>query len=108
METSLFHAAFQGLINIMQLKVFLAMLAGVGIGTFTLMVAIPLARPLIYLMGSPELFVVMLWGLSMIAVLAGRRPIKGLIAAVFGLLLATVEEGLGSGLWILDFSLHLF
>ena len=31
-------------------------------------------------MGSPELFVVMLWGLSMVAVLAGRRPIKGLIA----------------------------
>ena len=57
---------------------------GALIGTFTLAVAIPLAKPLIYLMGSPELFVVVLWGLSMVAVLAGRRPLKGLIAAALG------------------------
>ena len=52
------------------------MAGGMGclIGTLTLALAIPAARPLIYLMGSPELFVVMLWGLSMVAVLAGRRP----------------------------------
>jgi TctA family transporter len=75
------------------------MAGGMGclIGTFTLALAIPAAKPLIYLMGSPELFVVMLWGLSMIAVLAGRRPIKGLIAAAFGLLLATVGQQAQSG-----------
>src|SRR5918995_2395205 len=67
------------------------------IGTFTLALAIPAARPLIYLMGSPELFVVMLWGLSMVAVLAGRRPLKGLIAAAFGLLIATVGQQAQSG-----------
>ena len=60
METSLFPAALHGLLDLLHLKVFLAMLVGVSIGTLTLMVAIPLARPLIYLMGSPELFVVML------------------------------------------------
>jgi putative tricarboxylic transport membrane protein len=75
------------------------MAGGMGclIGTLTLAVAIPAARPLIYLMGSPELFVVMLWGLSMVAVLAGRRPIKGLIAAALGLLLATVGQQAQSG-----------
>lgn len=75
------------------------MAGGLGclIGTLTLVVAIPAARPLIYLMGSPELFVVMLWGLSMVAVLAGRRPLKGLIAAAFGLLLATVGQQAQSG-----------
>ncbi len=75
------------------------MAGGMGcvIGTVTLMVALPAARPLIYLMGSPELFVVMLWGLSMVAVLAGRRPIKGLIATAFGLLLATVGQQAQSG-----------
>ena len=75
------------------------MAGGMGclIGTFTLAAAIPATRPLIYLMGSPELFVVMLWGLSMVAVLAGRRPIKGLIAAAFGLLLATVGQQAQSG-----------
>jgi TctA family transporter len=75
------------------------MAGGLGclIGTFTLAAAIPAARPIIYLMGSPELFVVMLWGLSMVAVLAGRRPLKGLIAAAFGLLLATVGQQAQSG-----------
>ena len=70
---------------------------GCLIGTLTLAAAIPAARPLIYLMGSPELFVVMLWGLSMVAVLAGRQPIKGLIAAALGLLLATVGQQAQSG-----------
>jgi TctA family transporter len=75
------------------------MAGGMGslIGTLTLIVAIPAARPLIYLMGSPELFVIMLWGLSMVAVLAGRRPIKGLIAAALGLLLATIGQQAQSG-----------
>lgn len=76
------------------------MAGGMGclIGTLTLFFAIPAARPIVYLMGSPELFVVMLWGLSMVAVLAGRHPIKGLVAAAFGLLLATVGQQAQSGI----------
>ncbi|MEO6164284.1 MAG: tripartite tricarboxylate transporter permease, partial [Candidatus Binatia bacterium] len=76
------------------------MAGGMGciIGTLTLMVAIPAAKPLIYLMGSPELFVVMLWGLSMVAVLAGSRPLKGLIATALGLLLATIGQQAQSGI----------
>lgn len=75
------------------------MAGGMGalVGTLTLMVAIPAAKPLIYLMGSPELFVIMLWGLSMVAVLAGSRPLKGLIATALGLLLATVGQQAQSG-----------
>ncbi|MGH7844824.1 MAG: tripartite tricarboxylate transporter permease, partial [Candidatus Binatia bacterium] len=75
------------------------MAGGLGclIGTFTLAAAIPLAKPLIYLLGSPELFVFVLWGLSMVAVLAGRQPLKGLIAALFGLLIATVGQQAQSG-----------
>jgi TctA family transporter len=83
------------------------MAGGLGalIGTFTLAVAIPLAKPLIYLMGSPELFVVVLWGLSMVAVLAGRRPLKGLIAAALGLLVATVGQQEQSGIMRFVFDL---
>ncbi|MBM4259985.1 MAG: tripartite tricarboxylate transporter permease [Deltaproteobacteria bacterium] len=75
------------------------MAGGLGclIGTATLIVAVPAAKPLIYLMGSPELFVIMLWGLSMVAVLAGKRPLKGLIATALGLLLATVGQQAQSG-----------
>ena len=76
------------------------MAGGMGclIGTFTLAMAIPAAQPLIYLMGAPELFVVVLWGLSMVAVLAGRQPTKGLIAAALGLLIATVGQQAQSGI----------
>jgi TctA family transporter len=76
------------------------MAGGLGclVGTLTLILAVPATRPLIYLMGSPELFVIMLWGLSMVAVLAGRRPLKGLIAAAFGLLIATVGQQAQSGI----------
>jgi TctA family transporter len=75
------------------------MAGGLGclIGTLTLIVAVPAAKPLIYLMGSPELFVIMLWGLSMVAVLAGKRPLKGLIATALGLLLATIGQQAQSG-----------
>ncbi len=76
------------------------MAGGMGsvIGTFTLALAIPVAKPLIYLMGSPELFVIILWGLSMVSVLAGRQPIKGLIAAALGLLISTVGQQEQSGI----------
>ncbi len=76
------------------------MAGGMGalIGTLTLAAAVPVAQPLIYLMGSPELFVVMLWGLSMVAVLSGRRPIKGLAAAALGLLVAMVGQQAQSGI----------
>lgn len=68
------------------------MAGGMGslIGTLTLAFAVPLAKPLILFLGSPELFVVVLWGLTMVSVLAGQRPIRGLIAAAFGLLISSI------------------
>jgi TctA family transporter len=75
------------------------MAGGMGalIGTLTLAFCVPIAQPLIYLLGSPELAVIIFWGLTMIAVLAGREPLKGLIAAILGLLLSTVGQQAQSG-----------
>jgi TctA family transporter len=75
------------------------MAGGLGalIGTVTLAFSIPVAQPLIYLLGSPELAVIIFWGLTMIAVLAGREALKGIIAAVFGLLLSAVGQQAQSG-----------
>jgi TctA family transporter len=69
---------------------FMAGMLGSLIGTVTLALAVPVAKPLINLLGSPELFVVVLWGLAMVSLLAGRKPIRGLIAAGFGLLLSSI------------------
>lgn len=69
---------------------FTAGLLGSLVGTFTLAAAIPVAKVLVLFLGSPELFVISLWGVSMVSVLAGRRPIKGLMAGAMGLVLAVV------------------
>lgn len=69
---------------------FTAGILGSLVGTMTLGVAIPVAQVLILFLGSPELFVIALWGLSMVSVLAGPLPIKGLIAGAMGLVISVV------------------
>lgn len=49
----------------------------------------PLAR-LVLLMGSLEMFLVAVWGLTLIAALSGKNMIKGLVAGMLGLLIGTV------------------
>ncbi|MBI4523382.1 MAG: tripartite tricarboxylate transporter permease [Deltaproteobacteria bacterium] len=75
------------------------MAGGMGalIGTIMLFFSVPIAQPLIYLLGSPELAVIIFWGLTMIACLAGREPLKGVIAAFAGLLLSTIGQQEQSG-----------
>jgi TctA family transporter len=70
---------------------------GAVIGTIVLALTIPIAQPLILLLGSPELTIIIFWGLTMIAVLAGREPLKGVIAAALGLLLSSVGQQEQSG-----------
>ncbi|MFX1554607.1 MAG: tripartite tricarboxylate transporter permease [Promethearchaeota archaeon] len=69
---------------------FTASMIGGVFGAAALSVSLPIARPLILLLGSPELFMFTLLGISMVGVLSGRRPLKGIIAGLFGVLLATV------------------
>ena len=69
---------------------FTAGILGSLVGTATLAAAIPVAQALILFLGSPELFVVALWGVSMVSVLAGPRPLKGLIAGAAGLVISVV------------------
>jgi TctA family transporter len=76
---------------------FMAGMLGSLVGMFTLAAAIPVARVLILLLGSPELFVITLWGVSMVSILAGPRPVKGLIAGAFGLILSVVGIQAQSG-----------
>ena len=76
---------------------FTAGMLGSLVGMITLAAAIPVARVIILLLGSPELFVVTLWGVTMVSILAGPRPIKGLIAGAFGLILSVVGIQAQSG-----------
>jgi TctA family transporter len=70
-------------------------LFGAVILTFFILVA----RPLVLAFGLPEMLMITILGLSMVAILAGRIPIKGVAAAGLGLMVGTIgEAGAGGSL----------
>lgn len=56
-----------------------------------------IARPLILAFGLPEMLMITILGLSMVAILAGRVPMKGIVAAGLGLLLGTIGAAPAGG-----------
>ncbi|MBU8905999.1 tripartite tricarboxylate transporter permease [Desertibacillus haloalkaliphilus] len=68
---------------------FCSMIGGV-IGGIVLFLVVPFVRPLVLAFGSPELFMLALLGLSMVGILSGKRPIIGVVAGLFGMLLGTI------------------
>ena len=60
------------------------------IGAIMLAVSLPLALPIILKFNNPELFMLGLTGLVMVASLSGKSLLKGLIAACFGLLISSI------------------
>jgi TctA family transporter len=83
---------------------FAASLFGGLFGAVVLALAIPVLRPVMLAIGSPELLGFTIFGLSMVATLSGRAPLKGLVAAGLGLMIAMVGNGAqsGSARWTFD------
>lgn len=69
---------------------FLASLFGGLIGAIGLTLAVPVARPLVLAMGSPELFMLTALGVSFSGSLLGKEAYKGLAAGLLGVLLGTI------------------
>jgi putative tricarboxylic transport membrane protein len=69
---------------------FLASMFGGLIGAVGLTVSIPVARPLVLIFGSPEIFVLTVIGISLTALLSKGNMLKGLLAGAFGVLLGQV------------------
>lgn len=67
------------------------------VGALLLALAIPVMRPLVLYLKTPDFFAISIFGLSMVAMLAGSQPMKGLAAAVLGLLLAFVGIDANAG-----------
>lgn len=57
-------------------------------GALLLAVSIPILRPLMLQVGTPELLGFCIFGLSMVAALSGRQPLRGLTVAAVGILIA--------------------
>jgi putative tricarboxylic transport membrane protein len=67
-----------------------ASLIGGLFGAALLALAIPVLRPIVLYLASPELLSLCIFGLSMVGVLSGKAPLKGLTAAGLGLMLAMI------------------
>jgi TctA family transporter len=66
-----------------------SMIGGV-FGALVLAAAIPVMRPLVLYLKTPDFFAICAFGLSIVAMLAGSQPLKGLAAAMFGMLASFV------------------
>jgi putative tricarboxylic transport membrane protein len=65
-------------------------LVGAVFGALVLGLAIPVVRPLVLALGSPEFFMLALLGITFVASLSGEALVKGLLAGGLGLWLATI------------------
>lgn len=78
---------------------FASSLFGGLVGALFLTVFILVARPIVLAFGLPEMLMITLLGLSMVAVLAGRLALKGVAGAGLGLMIGTIgEAGAGGSL----------
>src|SRR5262245_21650644 len=65
-------------------------LIGAVFGALVLGLAIPVVRPLVLTLGSPEFFMLALLGITFVASLSGEALLRGLVAGGVGLWLATI------------------
>lgn len=76
---------------------FAASLAGGLFGAIALTGVIQIARPLVLAFGAPELFMLTVFGLSMVGVLSGRNWGRGLAGCGLGLLLGVMGPAPATG-----------
>ena len=77
---------------------FFASLVGGLIGPIVLIASLPFLRPMVLSFGSPEFFMLTFWGVTMVGVLSGNVPLKGLLAGILGILIAAVGADDKSGI----------
>ncbi|MBP0484541.1 tripartite tricarboxylate transporter permease [Sagittula salina] len=76
---------------------FVSSLFGGLFGAIVLTVFILIARPLILAFGLPEMLMITVLGMSMVAILAGRVPLKGIVAAGLGIMVGTIGAAPAGG-----------
>lgn len=86
-----------------------ASLVGGLIGAAVLTLFVLVARPLVLLMGSAELFMLGALGVAMVGMLSGRDLAKGVAACGLGMLLGSVGAAPATGEWRMTFgSFYLY
>jgi len=80
-----------------------SMLGGI-FGAILMGISLPILRPIMLYIGSPELLAFAALGISMVAVLSGNTPLRGLSIAGVGLLISMIgsDPQTGTLRWTLD------
>src|SRR5262249_6494765 len=88
---------------------YMSSLMGGVFGAFLLAVSIPILRPVMLYLGSPELLAFSVLGISMVAVLSGSAPLRGITAGCLGVMIAMIgsDPQTGTLRWTFD-SLYLW
>ncbi len=88
---------------------YMSSLMGGVFGAFLMAISIPILRPVMLFLGSPELLAFSVLGISMVAILSGNAPLRGLTAGCFGIMIAMIGTDPQSGTlrWTFD-SLYLW
>src|SRR3546814_4271544 len=87
---------------------FVSMIGGL-FGAVVLFGTLSIARPLVLALGSPELFMLAVFGLSMVGILSTGSPLAGIVSALFGLIVGTIGGAPGVPVYRYTFEwLYLF
>jgi len=88
---------------------YMSSLMGGVFGALLLAVSIPILRPVMLYLGSPELLAFSVLGISMVAVLSGSAPLRGITAGCLGVMIAMIgsDPQTGTLRWTFD-SLYLW
>src|SRR5436190_18170084 len=88
---------------------YMSSLMGGVFGAFLMFISIPVLRPIMLFLGSPELLAFSVLGISMVAILSGNAPLRGLTAGCVGIMIAMIGTDPQSGTlrWTFD-SLYLW
>jgi TctA family transporter len=88
---------------------YMSSLMGGVFGALLLAFTIPILRPAMLYLGSPELLAFAVLGISMVAVLSGSAPLRGITAGCIGIMIAMIgsDPQTGTPRWTFD-SLYLW
>ena len=88
---------------------YMSSLMGGLFGALLLAISIPILRPVMLYIGSPELLAFSVLGISMVAVLTGNAPLRGVVAGCLGVMIAMIgtDPQTGTLRWTMD-SLYLW
>lgn len=76
---------------------FTASLIGGLFGALVLAISIPVVRPFVLAVGTPELLALTVLGIAMVASLSGNTPLRGIVVACFGILIGMIGTDAQTG-----------